>query len=289
MIVEPRVVEARRGLSWWAEGWRIFMTSPGVWIGVIVVYAIVSLLIGIVPFVGPIGQSLLTPVFVGGMMVGCRALERGEPLRISHLFEGFQAPRFVPLLIIGAVNLVLVIALMLLSGAGVLGTMGFADLAALSDPADPFGAPLRAVTATGVLVFVVALVLAAVFAMLNWFAPALVAVRGVAPFEAMKLSFAASLRNWLPFLVYGLVVIVASVAATVGAVALAFVFGAGAMMSGAGISGGIGAFVGFFLLMFALAALVTAIVGPIAVGSVYAGFKDTLDDDDATVTHPAYR
>ena len=42
-------------------------------------------------------------------------------------------------------------------------------------------------------------------------------------------------------------------------------------------------------MLFAAAMLVAVIVGPIAIGSVYAGFKDTVDDVDATVTNPAYR
>ena len=67
-------------------------------------------------------------------------------------------------------------------------------------------------TGTGLLVcLLVMLVLAAVFAMLNWFAPALVALRGAPAIEAMKLSFLACLRNWVPFLVYGLIVVVAVV------------------------------------------------------------------------------
>lgn len=288
VIKEPRVVEGHRGFAWWAEGWRIFTASPGKWIAVIVVYTVVSVLIGLVPVVGTVGHSLLTPVFVGGLMVGCRALERGEPLRISHLFEGFQAPHFVPLMIIGAINIALVLVFVLLSATGVVGSMGLADLSALSNPADPFGTSLPAVGLTEVFVFLLALVLAAVFTMLNWFAPALVALRGLSALDAMKLSFMACLRNWFAFLVYGLIVMVAGVVATIAVVVLAFVFGAGAIMSGAGMSGGIGAFLGFFLLIAAMVALAVAIVGPIAVGSIYAGFKDTVEDPDATVTHPAY-
>ena len=108
VVVEPRVVDAGRGLAWWCEGWRIFTRSVGTWIGVFIVYVIVSVLVSIVPFVGPVAHSLLTPVFVGGLMMGCRALDRGEPLRVSHLFEGFQGTHFVPLMIIGAVNIGLV-------------------------------------------------------------------------------------------------------------------------------------------------------------------------------------
>jgi hypothetical protein len=39
---------------------------------------------------------------------------------------------------------------------------------------------------------ILVLLLASVFMMLNWFAPALVALRGVPPMQAMKLSFIAT-------------------------------------------------------------------------------------------------
>jgi uncharacterized membrane protein len=51
--------------------------------------------------------------------------------------------------------------------------------------------------------------------MAYWFAPALVALNGYAPFEAMKTSFSACLKNVLPFLVYGLVGLVLAVVATI--------------------------------------------------------------------------
>jgi len=285
VIVAPRVAEAGRGFGWWAEGWRIFMASPGTWIGLMVVYCVLSVLVSIVPFVGAVGQSLLTPVFLGGLMIGCRALSQGEPLRMSHLFEGFQGPHFVPLMIIGAVNIGLVVALMLLSGAGFLGGVA---MPSSFDPTNPLAAGVGAMTATTLVVFVLVLLVAAVFTMLNWFAPALVALRGVSAVEAMKLSFVASLRNWLPFLTYGLVVVVVGVVVTVAFVIVAFMFGAGALMSGS-LERGIGAFLGFFALVAFASIVLAVIVGPIAIGSIYAGFKDTLDDDDATVTNPAYR
>jgi uncharacterized membrane protein len=288
LIAEPRVVDADRGFAWWGEGLRMFLKSPGTWILIILVYAIVAVLVSIVPFVGTVGQSLLTPVFVGGMMIGCRALDRGEPLRISHLFEGFQGAHFVPLMIIGAVNVALAIALQLLSGAGALGTFGLSQLSAMSNPMDALNAPMQAITVTGVLVLLLVLVVATVVAMLNWFAPALVALRGVSALEAMKLSFVACLRNWLPFLLYGLVVVVAGIIASIAIGVFALVFGASAIMSGS-LEGGLSALMGFFALIAVAALLLMVIVGPIAVGSIYAGFKDTLDDDDATVTNPAYR
>lgn len=289
LVVEPRVVDAGRGFGWWGEGFRIFRASIGMWIGVFFVYLILTTLIGSIPFVGSIGHSLLTPVFIGGLMVGCRTLERGERLRMSHLFEGFQGANFVPLMIIGALNIALVVGLMLLAGAGLFGTAKLQDLGSMSDPLRAFEGPLAAMSGgIGLLVMLLAVVAVTVFAMLNWFAPALVVLRGVPAFQAMKLSFVACLRNWLPFLVYSLVVLIVGIAVVLAVVGVAFVLGAGALASG-DIASGVGAFIGFFIALVIAGLLFALVVGPVAIGSVYAGFKDTLDDDDATVTNPAYR
>ena len=50
----------------------------------------------------------------------------------------------------------------------------------------------EAFTGTGVLLILIAVVIVAIFAMLNWFAPALVALDGATAVEAMKLSFSSS-------------------------------------------------------------------------------------------------
>jgi uncharacterized membrane protein len=41
-----------------------------------------------------------------------------------------------------------------------------------------------------------------------WFAPALVIFHDLAPLAAMKASFAVCLKNMLPFLVYGVILLV---------------------------------------------------------------------------------
>jgi hypothetical protein len=289
IAVEPRVVEASRGWEWWPEGWRIFTASPGTWIGIMVVYVVASVLVSVVPYVGDLGQSLLTPVFLGGMMVGCRAVDRGEPLRISHLFEGFQGAHFVPLVVIGAVNVALVLALKLVGGNGLMGNMALDKLSAATDPMAGLAGSALAMSATALVVLLLVLVVGTVFAMLNWFAPALVTLRGVRAVEAMKLSFVACLRNWVPFLVYGIIVVVAGVVLTTAMIVLALVLGAGGVIATHSLQQGITAFIGFFVVMAIVATVIAAVVGPVAVGSVYAGFKDTLDDPDATVTSPQYR
>ena len=64
--------------------------------------------------------------------------------------------------------------------------------------------------------------------MANWFAPALVVLREARPLAAMIASVRTSLRNWLPFLVYGVIgvaiVIAAAVAFALSAGAIGFEF-----------------------------------------------------------------
>ena len=195
----------------------------------VIVYGILMVLVNIVPFVGAVGQSLLTPVFVGGFMIGCRAIERGEGLRVSHLFEdsrdavrafvdhrrGQSRARHRPFPGVGRRD------------AGQF--RPWSTVHVIRSDGSARGT-LQAMTETGLFTLLLVLVLATVFAMLNWFAPALVALRGVSAIEAMKLSFVSCLRNWVPFLLYSLVVVVAGIVMTIALVVVAFLFGGGAMM-----------------------------------------------------------
>lgn len=288
MIAEPRVVPAGRGASWWSEGFRLFRAAIGTWIGIMMIYLVITIGIGLIPFVGNVGHWLLTPVFMGGLMLGCAALRRGEPLKVSHLFEGFQGAHFVPLMIIGAVNIGIALAIVALAGVSVMATLRLSDMANMSDPMNAFVGSARAITGTSLLATLVILVIVAAFAMLNWFAPALVALRGISAVEAMKLSFASCLRNWLPFLVYGLIGAGITLVAGIAFVAIAFAFGASAFMSES-TSGSLGAMLGFFFFAMAMMAVVALVVGPVLFGTTYAGYEDTLAVDDHALTNPAHQ
>jgi uncharacterized membrane protein len=53
--------------------------------------------------------------------------------------------------------------------------------------------------------------------MATWFAPALIVLHDVAPTAAFKASFYACLRNWIPFLVYSVVLLVLFLVAAIPA------------------------------------------------------------------------
>ena len=286
-LSDVRVVEASRGTRWWAQGWQTFTSNLWTWIGIMVIYFIIIVLISVIPFVGDVGHSLLAPVFFGGLMLGCRAIHRGEPLRVAHLFEGFQGAHFVPLLIIGAIDIGLTLLIAAIVTGGVFGGTSMMDTLR-SSGTDPFGMMSRSMATigfSGFLAMLAGLLIAAVMGTLNWFAPALVVLHGAKSIDAMKTSFVTCWRNWLPFLVYGLVAIAVMlvVGAIFVAVAIAF-FWQGIAGSGEGFAALIG--LAFLCMMvFALAALV---IGPVAFGSTYAAYRDTLASDDVdAVGNPA--
>lgn len=205
----PRHLPAADGIGWWGESWRIFCAAPGVWLGMFVVFVVISIALMLIPVVGSLAHTVVTPVFAGGAMLGCHALARGEPLRIGHLFEGFQHGRLAPLCVLGLLGLALVVAIAILMVGTIFLTLGASGLAAIMDLGNP-NFDYSALAAAGMSIAIVALVavgLALLAAMAYWFAPALVVLNGETPVAALQKSFAASLHNFGAFLLYGIIYI----------------------------------------------------------------------------------
>lgn len=192
-------VAAGRGLSWFGEGFGIFKLDPWIWILNVVLFIVILALLNMIPVVS-ILSSLLGPVFVAGLMLGCRELDEGNELRVSHLFAGFQN-RAGTLIGLGAINLILTILFVVIMFAVMLAAMGSADLEALETGQMTEQQTLRMLLASLVMAFFMIPLI-----MLFWFAPALIVLHDdVGIIEAMKLSFLGCIKNVLPFLVYGIV------------------------------------------------------------------------------------
>lgn len=205
-----RSVDAGRGVAWWTEAWALFMKAPGLWLVFGLAVVVGSIVLSIIPVIGGLAVAVLMQVIVGGWMLSARKVDSGSSLQPADLLAGFKEP-LNNLLVLGALALGACIAifavLALLGGGAVMGMM-----------AGGMGRSAGGVMAgafMGLLTLVVGLGLSFVFAMAFWFAPALVVFRGMAPVDALKASWSASLSNIAPFLVYGLLWIVASVVASI--------------------------------------------------------------------------
>jgi uncharacterized membrane protein len=206
-IAEGRAVDAGRGWEWIAAGFGLFKQQPGTWVLITIAFGAGWIVIGMVPLLGALADMLLLQVVVGGILLGCRALETGEPFEFAHMFAGFKQ-NTGNLVILGVLALVAGIAILIpmfliVGGGSFFGAMRGG------------GAGLAAIGASFFLGFLVTLALSVPVYMALWFAPALVVFHDLAPVDAMKTSFFACLKNIVPFLIYGVILFVLAIIAVI--------------------------------------------------------------------------
>jgi hypothetical protein len=206
-MMGARAVGAGQGWAWIADGFGLFKKAPGIWIALVVVLIVIMVVLRLIPFVGAVAAVLLMPALTGGLMLGCDAQQQGGTLELRHLFEGFKE-HTGNLIALGALNIVALIIVLIpvfvIVGVGAaVGVM----------QGDATGAV--AMGGSFMLAMLVFLALIVPVAMALWFAPALVVLRGLAPVAAIRESFVGCLKNIIPFLIYGVVMLVLSVLATV--------------------------------------------------------------------------
>ncbi len=212
-VAGGQVVAAGRGWDWIAAGWDLFKRQPGMWILftlVTLVLFVVLALLQLIPFIGrivSIASFILTPVLVAGILIGCQAVEEGRSLEIGHLFAGFKE-KLGPLATVGAIYLGVTVAIVLVVML-VAGFSAFGVFMGGGSSATP------AAFMVGLLAALVVLALMLPLFMAVWFAPALVVFQDQGAVDAMKESFSGCLRNIVPFLVYGVVMMVLGVLASI--------------------------------------------------------------------------
>lgn len=208
-IAGGRTLDAGRGWEWIASGFALFKKQPGAWILILIVLLVCWILITLVPLIGGFVNMLLLQVFAGGIMLGCRALDSGASLEVGHVFAGFKQNTsdlvVLGLLAMVAWAIVFIPALLIVGGGGFMALMhGGGDVAGFA-----------ALGLTFVLAMLVTLALSIPVYMALWFAPALIVFHGLKPVEAMKTSFFACLKNIIPFLLYGVILLALSFVAAI--------------------------------------------------------------------------
>ena len=233
-VSSGRSVGAGQGWTWIADGFGLFKKAPGTWIALVVVLLVILVVLAFIPVLGAVATFLLMPLFVGGLLLGCRALQGGGELELSHLFAGFKT-HTANLVVLGALTIggwiIVMLPVVAIVGAG-------AFFGAMRGDA----AGMAAMGGSFLLAWLVAMALSIPIYMALWFAPALVVLRGRAPVAALKESFLGCLKNIGPFLIYGIVMLVLSIFATIP-----------------------------FLLGW-------LVLGPVAIASVYVSYRDIYGD-----------
>lgn len=213
--LRPSAVAAGRGAHWWAEGWRIFAAAPAIWLVIAVIYLALMVGLALIPVIGPVASTLLTPILAGGALLGARAVDRGEPLTVGHLFACFQQ-RTAPLVIVALFTFAGWLAIWIVCLAAMIAVAGFGVLGLLlsGDPLQIGTAALTTIGTAALVVLLLMALLAVPLMMALWFAPALIVFADAEPWAAMKASFAGCLENVAPSFVYGLIGILLALLAT---------------------------------------------------------------------------
>src|SRR5689334_20801924 len=215
LVLPGRVCGAGEGWNWIAQGWRLFVRAPVMWIVTLFLLVIIAFALALVPFLGHIALQVLTPVFGGGLVLACAAIESTGNFELGEIFGGFRT-RFGSLAVVGVLFFVGQVVIFVVC----LGIVGFGTIVGI------FGMLVsgdtehatQALLATGASVLLASLVAAALYIPLLaavWLAPALVVMHGLGPGRAMAASFSACLRNFLPYLVYSVIMLVLAIVAAI--------------------------------------------------------------------------
>jgi len=200
------VVPARTGLVWVRQGIRTFFRQPLALAGLSLLYVAALVAVSLVPMVGVVLASILTPAATLGLMAATAEAETGRFPMPTVLVSAFRAgrQRLRAILILGAIYAV--------------GSITATQLAVLlmGDPGN-----FNAASPTTLL----ALALHTPLFMMFWHAPALVHWHGISPVKSLFFSTVACLKNFGALTLYG----IAWTAITVG---LVVAFGSLGMMLG---------------------------------------------------------
>lgn len=213
MKITIRVVDASHGWRWIAEGILIFRANPALWLLLIGILFVASRVLLMIPLLGVL-VVLLVPNFLAGLAHGAQAVAQGKPLRVGYLASGFLK-NAASLITIGGISLVgqlLTLMVMTLIGGDAIGGITRTMSAGAATPETMEA--MRAAAPRMMMALVVGIAVSLPLMMAVWFAPLLVFFDDEKPLPALVLSLWACVRNVLPFLLYGVAVIIPMVLLT---------------------------------------------------------------------------
>lgn len=211
LVLPARSNPAGAGMRWVSSGWKLFTRAPLMWIISIVLLFLAAVAMNFVPIVGSLAFQLLQGVIAAGFMVACHSLMQGGDFELEHLLAGFRT-RFKDLLLLGVIftvaGLLIVAVFALFVGVSVLTTI-------VSGSGESALSTIVASSLSLLLGMLVALALTVPLLAAYWFAPALIVLNGMKAVPAMKASFHGCLRNFMPFLVYSIVMLALAILAAI--------------------------------------------------------------------------
>ena len=198
-VPEVRKVPAKNAWLWTVQGFQLFRENPAMLIILLLIYLAIIIPISLLPLVGSILSALIAPIFSAGLMWGCQALYKKQDLEINHLFDGFKHN---------------VSQLIAIGGFYMLSLLIIAIFVVLSLDKPTIELLMKGKTVSPeqanamLLPILTAMLLLVPVLMAYWYAPVLASLHNLNAIDAMKLSFKACVKNFIPFFLYSLIFMV---------------------------------------------------------------------------------
>lgn len=202
--VQIQKMNAARGWIWIKQGYQLILRNPMFALFAAMLGAVLMRTALLIPMIGPLLSLVVMPLLMVGYMRLCRALEEDERVEWSQLLAGFgkqagQLAALGGLLILGTVASSL---LMIAIGGKALGALlsalpTFTSQQMLTDAILAAGSGVALALLTG---FTLMFMLMMAFQ----YAPMLVYFNHQAPLAAMRAGLLGTLRNFIPYTVYSI-------------------------------------------------------------------------------------
>lgn len=209
-MLQIRSVAAGNALDWYKCGWKLFSADRVNWVLMALIFFVLVLVSGFIPLLGVIAIYLLLPLLQAGLLITAQRAENGEAISPGDLFVAFKmADKRNALLALGGIMLATVFAVMIISVPFIGGSV----MSSVEEMPASGGMPMLPTLGIGGLLFMITVGLG--LAMAFFYAPALIALRGMGAIDAVKHSFGGAWKNLLPFvifmLIYGALSVVAAI------------------------------------------------------------------------------
>ncbi len=199
--MQAKTVKAGQGVEWLICGWGLFKHEPGPLILMTLIFFVIGLVAGFIPFIGSLAVAFLVPALTGGLMYVARELDGGRKIEVGDLFRAFKVEKKIyDFLVIGAISIGLSMLAIIIAIVFGIGSV-FMTVATGGDP----GPGLLLSLLMFILLFVPVMF---VVIMLQFYGIPLVMLDNAKPLDAMKSSFFACLKNYISLTVLSLVVLI---------------------------------------------------------------------------------
>lgn len=200
-----RVVDVpmKDALRWFGQGWREhFVKAPVAWLALLGLWLIATIVMLVIPLIGQVAANILQPTFFAGIMLACRAQERGGEPQMSSLVAAFRRnPQ--PLIVAGCVIFFIELLIIML-----VMTLGLPEIKATADGKSVdfagFSKAMEGKEWIAVIFFLLVGLIKGVF----WFVPPLLAFHDMKAGAAIRWSLYAFLSNFGAIFLYGVLVVV---------------------------------------------------------------------------------